>query len=510
MSLFRSAFTVGFYTLCSRIIGYVRDVMIASSLGAGLLSDAFFVAYRLPNFFRTLAAEGAFNAAFVPLFSSKLADKGQKEALSFASHILSFMGVALFIFTIIMEISMPAVMHVLAPGFVDDKEKFGLTVEFGHIVFPYLLCISLMSLFSGILNSLGKYAAAAFAPVWLNVTMIIALLIAGDKAPAHALSWGVAVAGVVQLVWMVAIAWRHGIVVRLTAPRLDNDVKTLLRRMLPGVVGSGVTQISLWINTVIATNIASAVSYLYYADRLVQLPLALIGTALGTVLLPTLSRQVREQKQEEAITTQNKALEIALLFTIPASIAFIVISTPIISLMFERGEFGTKETAATAAALVAYGFGLPAFVLVKIFAPAFFASGDTKTPVKIACSCLVFNVVTSLALIGPLEHVGLAIATTASSWLNSALLCFILIKRGLYHSSADLNRRLWLFIFSAIAMGLVVWLMGLVTTPWAGLNLPRQVVAVGSMISIGIAVYFAMLHYTGAAKLSYLLSLVKR
>jgi putative peptidoglycan lipid II flippase len=303
MSLFKSAFTVGSFTLCSRILGYIRDILIAATLGATYTADAFFVAFRLPNFFRTLSAEGAFNAAFVPLFAGKLELEGKKNAFTFASHVLSFMAAILLVLTIVMQIFMPAVMYILAPGFIDQPEKFDLAVHFGRIVFPYLLFISLMSLLSGILNSLGKFAAAAAAPIWLNLCSIFALTVLAKYTtnPAVVLSWAVVTSGLIQLVWVVVIAYKNGIFLHISIPKMDNDVKTLLKRMVPGIIGGGVTQINLWINTVIATTVAGAVSYLYYADRLVQFPLAIIGTAMGTALLPTLSKQIRGKKLEQAI-----------------------------------------------------------------------------------------------------------------------------------------------------------------------------------------------------------------
>ncbi|PIR39019.1 MAG: murein biosynthesis integral membrane protein MurJ [Alphaproteobacteria bacterium CG11_big_fil_rev_8_21_14_0_20_39_49] len=511
MSLFKSAFTVGSFTLCSRILGYIRDILIASVLGAGFLADAFFVAFRLPNFFRTLSAEGAFNAAFVPLFAGKLEEKGKDEAVSFASHVLSFMFFILLCLTIIMQIFMPAVMHVLAPGFLDDAEKFDVTVQFGRIVFPYLLFISLMSLFSGVLNSFGKFAVAASAPIWLNICCIFALLVVAKytDTPAHALAWAVMVSGVIQFLWVAVAAYKNGARIYLSLPKLDDDVKILLKRMVPGIIGGGVTQINLWINTVIATTMAGAVSYLYYADRLVQFPLAIIGTAMGTALLPVLSRQIKGKKLDEAINTQNRALEIVMIFTIPAAVALIIIAEPLISVMFERGKFGAEETKATSAALIAYAVGLPAFVMIKIFLPSFFANGDTKTPVKIAAICLVANVTISLILIRYIGHVGLAVATSFSSWLNTSLLCGILIKRGIYKADSSLNIRLLKVSLSSAVMGVMLFYMqGFMGSYLSGMFMQKFIALSGLIIS-GVVAFFVVSYITKCVRPSDFRRLLK-
>ncbi len=504
MSLFKSAFVVGFFTLVSRVVGYIRDMMVASVLGTGFLADAFFVAFRLPNFFRTLSAEGAFTAAFVPLFSGKLTSEGKEKALNFAEHAFSFMFMVLLGFTIIMQIFMPFVMHILAPGFKDNPEQFETTVYFGRIMFPYLLLISMVSLFNGIMNSIGKFAAAAATPILLNLCTICSLLwlVKYTETPAHAVAWGVPIAGVLQLVWIVWAAKRAGIRLKPRVPELDQSVKSLLRRMVPGIIGGGVTQINLWINTVLATTISGAVSYLYYADRLVQFPLAIIGTAMGTALLPALSKQIKEHKIEDAIQTQNAGLEMVLLFTVPAAAALAVISDVIISVMFERGSFTAADTVATAHALTAYSLGLPAFVLAKVFAPVFFANGDTKTPVKIAFACLIANVAISMSLIPFLGHVGLAIATSSSSWLNIILLCAVLVKRKLYRlDKVFLNKQKNIVISAAIMSLAILYAKSALTAYLTG-KLVMQVAALGFVVGLGMFVFFAAAHLTGGYKLT--------
>ncbi|MDB2415232.1 murein biosynthesis integral membrane protein MurJ, partial [Rickettsiales bacterium] len=432
MSLMKSAFTVGSFTLISRIFGYIRDILIASHLGAGFLADAFFVAFRLPNLFRQLSAEGAFSNAFIPMFAGKLEKEGQKHALEFAGHILSLMLIILSALTIFMILFMPAIMHVLAPGFVDNPEQFATIVQFGRIIFVYIIFISVSALLGGILNSMGRFAAFASVPIIFNVILILTLIFHGGITQNAAISliWGVVIAGIFQLSWMMIFMIRANVRLKLKKPKIYDDVKTLMRRMVPGLIGGGVTQANLWINTIIATFMPGAVSYLYYADRLVQFPLAIIGTAIGTALLPLLSKQIKSGGAD-AIKTQNQALSAVLLLSIPAAFALITISEPLIRIMFERGQFSALETTATAKALMAYSLGLPAFMLIKIFAPNFFARGDTKTPLKIAIICLFANVILSISLMQIIGHVGMAIATSLSSWLNASLLIFILIKKGL-------------------------------------------------------------------------------
>lgn len=445
MSLVRSAITVGFLTLISRILGYVRDIFIAAWLGAGPVADAFFVAFRLPNFFRRLFAEGAFSAAFVPMFAGKLAVDGKASAKEFADKVLTLLLLILLLFTALMEMMMPLVMLGIAPGFAQFPEKFELSVMLARITMPYLLFISLVSLFGGILNSVGRFAAAAASPILLNFCMVAA--IAGfsqvTATPAHALSWGVMMAGIIQVIAIIVSCRRAGFMPRLSWPIYDKEVNKMLRNMLPGILAIGVVQINLWVDTIIATFLQEgAVSYLYYADRLSQLPLALIGTAIGTVLLPTLSKHLREGKRAEALLLQNRALEIGLLLTLPCAAALLAIAAPIISVLFERGLFTSYETENTALTLMALGAGLPAFVLLKILTPPFLAEQDTKTPVLIAIGALLLNILLNLLFMPLIAHAaGIALATSLSSWMNVMGLSWVARKRGLLKLDDQLCQR---------------------------------------------------------------------
>lgn len=506
MSLIKSAFTVGSLTMVSRLLGFVRDMFIASKLGAGPLSDVFFIAFKLPNFFRHLFAEGAFNAAFVPLYSGIVTEKGAVSAKDFAEKIAAVLFFALLIITILMQIFMPWVMLALAPGFSGDAAKFDLAVLLTRITFPYLLFMSLVSLLGGMLNSVGRFAAAALAPALLNICLILAAVYFTrfTPTPAHALSIGVTVAGLVQLIWLILATKRAGISLSFRLPRLNPQVKLLLKRMLPGVVGAGVTQLNLWIDTILATLIPSAVSYLYYADRISQFPLAVIGTAMGTALLPLLSRQIREQKLDESIATQNRALETALLFTLPAAIALIVLAVPIISVLFQRGAFGMEETLSTSYALTALACGLPAFVMIKVFTPGFFANGDTRTPVRIAIICLITNTVLNLILIKPFGYVGLTIATVVASWLNVILLSTKLVQRNIFKIDAQLKKRLPRIIFASLLMGGILWFAHDYSIPYFEERTLIRILALSILITIGITVFFTCAHYLKACDLSVL------
>ncbi|WP_041794161.1 murein biosynthesis integral membrane protein MurJ [Pararhodospirillum photometricum] len=460
MSLLRAITTVGGYTLLSRVAGFVRDIIIARYLGAGAVADAFFVAFRFPNLFRSLFAEGAFSAAFVPLFAGEVEAQGRDAARRFAREAYTVLALLLVVFVAAMEILMPWAMIALAPGFADVPGKMTLAVELSRIAFPYLLFISLASLQSGVLNSLGHFAAAAAAPILLNLTLITALLGFADSAPTpgHALAWGVSAAGVLQFVWLAVHCRRAGLPLGLTRPRLSPLVRRLGRRVVPVVFGSSLYQVNLLIGTVLASLVSDgAVSYLYYADRVTQLPLGVIGIAVGTALLPLLSRQLKAGNIEAALWNQNRALEVALLLTLPAAAALMVLATPITATLFERGAFSPEDTVATAAAMVAFGAGLPAFVLVKVLTPAFYAREDTATPVRIAAVAMATNIGLNVALMGPLGHIGIAIGASASSWLNAVLLAVVLHRRRLFSPDARLGTRLPRIVAAVAGMGALLW-----------------------------------------------------
>lgn len=512
MSLFKSAFIVGGGTLLSRIVGYIRDICIAYALGVGPLADAFFVASRLPNCFRSLFAEGAFNAAFVPMFSGKLATEGKEKAVIFASHIFSFMAIFLCVFSVIIMIFMPYVTTILAWGFKGNEDQFSTTVELSRIAFPYLLLVSLVALQSGVLNSLGSFGPPAVTSVLLNICMIISLFTLTDisGSAAHALAWGMTLSGIVQFMWLYFSNWRVGVILKPGLPKMDSDVKIMLKKMVPGIIGSSATQLNIVINTMLATLIPSGVSYLYYSDRLVQFPMAIIGTAMGTALLPLLSKQFKTGNVQDAIASQNRGLEFAMLFTLPSAFALATISHPLIDIMFARGQFSASDVTATAYALNAYCIGLPAFVLIKIFTPGFFAHGDTKTPVKIAIASIILNIIVSLSLINWLEYIGMALGTSFASILNASLLCFILSKRGMFKLERRVLIQCLKILASCLAMsGMLLVQQNYMDDKFMNNGFKLEAIYILILIFSGMAIFFASLRLLGGYNLKALKQMVR-
>jgi putative peptidoglycan lipid II flippase len=513
MALLRSIATVGGLTMISRVFGFVRDILIAAILGAGLLADAFFVAFKLPNLFRRLFAEGAFAAAFVPIYAGYIEGEGKAAARDFANQALSVLLGVLLVLVVIFEIGMPWIMQAFAPGFLATPEKFDLTVHLTRITFPYLLFISIVSLMAGVLNSLGRFAAAAATPILLNLCLIgaITALAPVMPSPAHALAWGVFSAGVIQLLWMAVFCWRAGMPLRVQRPRLTPGVRRLIRRILPVAVGAGIYQINLVIDMIIASLLpAGSISFLFFADRVTQLPLGIIGVAVGTALLPLLSRQLHAGEAAAAMNSQNRSLEFSLLLTLPAAMALIIIAGPAIAVLFGRGAFGAAEIQATAAALEAYAYGLPAYVLIKALAPGFFAREDTKTPVIIASGCMVLNLILNLILMGPFLHVGIAMATAISSWVNAGLMAWVLSRRGHLTLDARFKSRFLRTVVAVFGMGGALWggLMAL-DIPVLGSELTRITGLLALVVGGGL-VFAVLAAVTGAARPSDIKGLLSR
>lgn len=478
MSLLRAVATVGGFTMFSRVTGFIRDVLIAAILGAGPVADAFFVAFKLPNFFRRLTAEGSFTVAFVPMFAGFLESDGKTIAMRFAEEAFALMAAVLLGFTVAVIFFMPQVMTVLAPGFVDTPERFDLAVELTRITFVYLPLISLVALLGGVLNSIGKFAAMASAPILLNLILISSLAVLADalRTPGHVLAYGVAAAGLAQFLWLLEACRRSGVLPRWRLPRWTPRMASLFRLMLPAMLGAGVVQINLLIDVVLASTLPTgSVSFLYYADRINQLPLGVIGVAIGTALLPSLSRQIRAGQDAAAEDSQNRALELAMLLTLPAAAGLMVLAGPIVEVLFQRGAFGPEVTDLTALALAAYAAGLPAFVLIKVFQPGFFARQDTASPVKIAAVAVVLNLILNLILMRYYAHVGLAMATTISAWFNTAALALLLNRRGVY----SIDNRAWSRL-ARMAAAVVVMVFGLI----GGVELSREWLA-GTPLRVG-------------------------
>ena len=457
MSFVKAVATVGGYTMISRMTGFVRDILIAATLGAGPIADAFFVAFKLPNFFRRLTAEGSFIIVFVPMLSSIFERDGKKIAIEFAREIMSFMAAILLTITVAAIFFMPEIIGAIAPGFANTPIKFNLAVDFAQITFIYLPLISLVALLGGVLNSIGKFAAMASAPILLNLFLISSLAIFADilETPGHGLAVGVAVGGLAQLLWLIEACRRAEALPRLIWPRWTPRVNRLLKLMLPAVLGAGVVQINLLIDVILASTLPTgSVSYLYYADRINQLPLAVIGIAIGTALLPKMSRNIQAGRVAAANEDQEKSLRIGLILTIPAAFGLMVLSDPIITTLFQRSAFDTSSTTSTAIALACYSAGLPAFVIIKIFQPNFFARHDTATPVKIAAVSVVINLILNLILMQYFAHAGLAMATSISAWLSAILFMILLKRKNFYSPQKLLAGKIIRIILAASVMGL--------------------------------------------------------
>ncbi len=518
MSLLKSAATVGGFTLISRLLGFVRDQLIAFTLGTGPVAEAFFVAQRFPNLFRALFAEGAFNNAFVPLFAKRIEGEGEEAARRLAVEVFSVLLAWLLLFSAVAMMAMPLVIYLIAPGFSGTGEKFDLAVDLTRICFPYLLFMSLTALQSGVLNSLSRFTAAAAAPILLNLVMIgsnvVAWILATGNTPAtgYIFAWGIFAAGVAQYMLLAIACRRAGMPLMPRWPRMTPDVKRVIALSVPGIVSGGIMQINLVIATMIATTIEGAVAFLYYADRLYQLPLGVIGVAIGVVLLPDLSRKLRAGNESGALVSQNRALELSLYLTLPAAFALMAIPAPILHTVFEHGAFTRADTMAVAPAVLAFAAGLPAFSMTKIFQPGFYAREDTKTPMRFAIISVLVNIAASVVLSWYFGHVGIALATTIAAWVNCTLLAVTLARRGLFALDERSRRRLPRIVLSAVAMGGLLlggkWLLaanyaegaGWIAAAW-GLLL---------LVTGGAASYFVIAHFAGAMRLGELKSMLKR
>ncbi len=507
MNLYRNFLSVGAMTMLSRLLGFVRDIMLASVLGTGLATDAFVAAFRFPNLFRRLFAEGAFNAAFIPLFAGALEKDGDLAARDLAARIISWLVVFLIVLTIVAEIFMPGVMLLFVPGFINDQEKFRLTVLLARISFPYLALMSLMAAYGAVLNGLGKFLAAAFAPVMLNIVLVAVLVLLivlsrGQADAARLLAFGVLIGGVGQLFIVIWALERIGFLPEMRPLTRDKDLKRFWVLALPAILSGGVTQINIFVGTIIASGAASAISYLYYADRLYQLPLGIIGIAIGVALLPELSRHLKGGRLKQAQQAQQKSLLIAMMLVMPAATALFVLAKPIVSVLFERGAFGANATLATAAALTFFATGLPAFVLIKVFQPAFFAREDTMTPTILAVISVVINIALSLLLFPSFAHVGIAIATSVSAWLNALSLVVILGLRGHFRLGAAQWREQGLILAASLLMALLLWVSAN-ALGWALSGSGSALIeflALGLLVGGGMLFYFPILHFAGVAR----------
>ena len=493
MNLMKAIGTIGGLTMVSRVAGFAREMVMARVMGASAAADAFLVAFRLPNTFRRLFGEGAFSAGFVPLFSQRFhGEGGAEEAKRFSDEVLAVFLPTLILFTLAFEIIMPLFVAAIS-GY--SGEKLALATFLTRITFPYLVLISLVSLFSGILNSLARFSAAAFAPALLNVAMLAALLLVptGGEPSATALAVGVTVGGVIQLGLLIYACRRAGIRLTLRRPRMTPGVRQFVRVVIPATLGAGVYQISAFIDTFFLARIGTgAMSWFNYADRLNQLPLGVIGAALGTAILPQVSRYVGAGEPDKAARIQGEAADLAMLLCLPAALALCVAAEPLIGALFQGGEFTSADASITAMVLSIIVLGLPAYVLVKVLTPGFYSRQDTATPVKTAGFVLIVNVVLNFILIPPFGIAGLAAVIAITSWLNCVILYVILHRRGHFRIEPWLAGRVARQLVAAAAMvaALIGVRMGI--AEWFTGGLLQRMIGVAAIIGTGMAVYFPL------------------
>ena len=455
MNLIKSTGTFGFYTIISRLLGYLRDILIAVFLGTSFIADAFFVAFRIPNTFRRLFAEGTFNAAFVPSYTSEMI-KGSSKSKKFAGEIFNLLLIGLFFLILIIELFMPTFVGLIAPGFIGDSVKIKLATDLTRITFPFLMFISLASFFSAILNSHNRFAAASAAPIILNI-VLIGILIFSKKLNdqlVYYLSYGVSISGLLQLLFLYKFVNKFYQVQFNFNLKFSKEVKLFFKKLLPSIFSSGVTQINILVGTIIASFQASAVSYLYYADRIYQINLAIAGIAIGVVILPQLSKYIHERKKEKINFIQNKALELSMFLSIPATTALLIGSDEIISALFGYGSFSSEAVFNSAKALYYFSFGLPAFALIKVFSSFFFANHDTKTPFFISLISVFLNIFLSVYFFESIGFIIIPIATSISSWFNSLVLFIFLSNKNLFKFNKMFIIKFFKIILSSILMGI--------------------------------------------------------
>ena len=453
MNLIKSTGTFSFFTIISRLLGYMRDILIAVFLGAGPLADAFFVAFRIPNTFRRLFSEGTFNAAFVPSYSSI---NNKKKSENFANNIFSLLILGLLSLVFLIEIFMPIFVFLIAPGFEGDNSKMELAITLTRITFPFLLFVSLASFLSAILNSHNKFAAASAAPIILNIFLILVLIFGKilDDQLVYYLSYAVTISGITQFIFLYFFVKKNYKPQFKFSFKIDGKIKLFFKKLLPSIFSSGVTQINILVGTIIASFQASAVSYLYYADRIYQINLAIAGIAIGTVILPQLSKHVQNKKKEKIHLIQNKALELSLFLSIPAAIALLIASEEIISSLFGYGSFDQESVKKSAQALFYFGLGLPAFSLIKIFSTFFFARHETKIPFYISLISVLLNIFISIIFFKEIGFLIIPMATTISSWFNAISLFIILKNKKLFNFNLIFINRFIRILIASFVMGI--------------------------------------------------------
>ncbi|MEH6587735.1 MAG: murein biosynthesis integral membrane protein MurJ [Halioglobus sp.] len=510
--LLRSSALVGSMTMISRVLGLVRDVVIAAFIGASANADAFFVAFKIPNFLRRLFAEGAFSQAFVPVLADYKEQGAQDAVKALVDRVAGVLGGSLLILTLITVAASPLVAAIFAPGFVGQPEKFQLTADMIRITFPYLLLISMTGFCGAILNSYGRFAVPAFTPVFLNLSMIFAATVASPwfEEPVFALAWGVFFAGVIQLLFQLPFLYRLDLVPRPVVDTKDEGVRRILKLMIPALFGVSVSQINLLLDTVLASFLPTgSVSWLYYSDRLAELPLGVFGIAIATVILPNLSAHRAASREDQFASTLDWAMRSVLLIGVPAALALILLAEPILITLFQYGALTPSDVDMAALSLRAYSLGLIAFMLIKVLAPGYYARQDTATPVKIGIIAMAANMVMNLAFVLPLlwyfnvGHLGLALATSASAWLNAGLLLRGLLKQGVFVWQPGWGLYVFRLMAATGAMSVVVFAMGQGVDAWLNWDWQRRALEILLVCAAGIAAYFVT-HVVSGTRMRHL------
>jgi putative peptidoglycan lipid II flippase len=500
MNLLKALATVSGMTLLSRILGFLRDAVIARVFGAGLATDAFFVAFKIPNLLRRLFAEGAFSQAFVPILAEYKHRRGEQETRLLVDHVAGFLALALFVVTLAGVIAAPLIIYVSAPGFAATPEKFDLTIALLRVTFPYILFISLTSLAGGILNTYSRFSVPAFTPVLLNLSFIAFALWAVPyfKPPVMALAWAVFFGGVLQLLFQVPFLWRLKFLPRFKLDFRDEGVWRVVRQMGPAVFGVSVGQVSLLINTIFASFLVTgSVSWLYYADRLMEFPAGMLGAALGTILLPSLSKHYANRSLDEYSKMLDWGLRLTLILAVPAAAALALLAVPLITTLFHYGAFTATDVFNTRNAVIAYSIGLVGLILVKVLAPGFYAQQNIRTPVKIAVVTLCATQVMNLMFIWPLAHAGLALAIGLGACLNAALLFYQLRRHAIFMPQPGWAVFLFKLAIAVYAMAAVLWLASDVATVWLAAGAMTRVARLAGLVALGAGTYFAVLWLMG-------------
>ncbi|MHB8914458.1 MAG: murein biosynthesis integral membrane protein MurJ [Thiobacillus sp.] len=500
MNLLKALAAVSSMTLLSRILGFVRDTVIARAFGAGMFTDAFFVAFKIPNLLRRLFAEGAFSQAFVPILAEYKNRHGQAATKMLVNQVGSALTLVLVIVALLGILGAPWVAYVSAPGFVDEPDKFALTVSLLRITFPYIIFISLVALAAGILNTYSRFSVPAFAPALLNVAMIGAALWMAPyfNPPVLALGWGVALGGVLQLTWMLPHLMKLGMMPRPTFRFNEPGVRRILALMAPATLGVSVAQISLLINTIFASFLATgSVSWLYYADRLMEFPSGMLGVALGTILLPSLAKHYADDSPDEYSRLLDWGLRLTLMLALPAAIALAVLAVPLITTLFHYGQFQAHDVWMTRNALVAYSLGLLGLILVKVLAPGFYARQNIRTPVKIAIFTLIATQLMNLIFIGPFKHAGLALAIGLGACLNAGLLLHLLRKHGIFQPQPKWMSYILRVSAAGILMGAILWFAMGSADWWLAHGFAARIMRLSMLVAVGALAYFGALGVMG-------------